>query len=133
MCAIATRQLGVGCLVACHVHLWAAALSAVAVLLVADIVLPLPLLLLQNTRDVIMREFRSGSSRVLITTDLLARGIDVQQVRMRAAGHSSSSSNSNSNPFRDTPALLWALCERSVPPLPVQCVGSSAMGRGSFT
>lgn len=34
---------------------------------------------LQNTRDVIMREFRSGSSRVLITTDLLARGIDVQQ------------------------------------------------------
>jgi ERCC4-related helicase len=36
----------------------------------------------QNTRDVIMREFRSGSSRVLITTDLLARGIDVQQVRL---------------------------------------------------
>lgn len=35
----------------------------------------------QNTRDVIMREFRSGSSRVLITTDLLARGIDVQQVQ----------------------------------------------------
>ena len=35
----------------------------------------------QNTRDVIMREFRSGSSRVLITTDLLARGIDVQQVK----------------------------------------------------
>lgn len=34
----------------------------------------------QNARDVIMREFRSGSSRVLITTDLLARGIDVQQV-----------------------------------------------------
>merc|ERR1712181_122427 len=34
----------------------------------------------QKERDVIMREFRSGSSRVLITTDLLARGIDVQQV-----------------------------------------------------
>jgi len=31
---------------------------------------------------VIMREFRSGSSRVLITTDLLARGIDVQQVSL---------------------------------------------------
>ena len=29
-----------------------------------------------------MREFRSGSSRVLITTDLLARGIDVQQVSL---------------------------------------------------
>lgn len=43
----------------------------------------------QNTRDVIMREFRSGSSRVLITTDLLARGIDVQQVRYicTRAGH----------------------------------------------
>merc|ERR1711983_310560 len=36
----------------------------------------------QNERDVIMREFRSGSSRVLITTDLLARGIDVQQVSL---------------------------------------------------
>lgn len=34
----------------------------------------------QNDRDIIMREFRSGSSRVLISTDLLARGIDVQQV-----------------------------------------------------
>ncbi|VDO33157.1 unnamed protein product [Haemonchus placei] len=36
----------------------------------------------QQDRDVIMREFRSGSSRVLITTDLLARGIDVQQVSL---------------------------------------------------
>nr|XP_011470735.1 PREDICTED: eukaryotic initiation factor 4A-9 [Fragaria vesca subsp. vesca] len=36
----------------------------------------------QNNRDIIMREFRSGSSRVLITTDLLARGIDVQQVSL---------------------------------------------------
>jgi len=33
-------------------------------------------------RDGIMKEFRSGSSRVLITTDLLARGIDVQQVSL---------------------------------------------------
>jgi translation initiation factor 4A len=29
-----------------------------------------------------MQEFRSGSSRVLISTDLLARGIDVQQVSL---------------------------------------------------
>lgn len=29
-----------------------------------------------------MNEFRTGSSRVLITTDLLARGIDVQQVSL---------------------------------------------------
>ncbi|KAF6161028.1 hypothetical protein GIB67_007669 [Kingdonia uniflora] len=36
----------------------------------------------QNPRDGIMQEFRSGSSRVLITTDLLARGIDVQQVSL---------------------------------------------------
>jgi len=38
--------------------------------------------LAQTERDLIMREFRSGSSRVLITTDLLARGIDVQQVSL---------------------------------------------------
>jgi len=36
----------------------------------------------QAEREVIMREFRSGSSRVLITTDLLARGIDVQQISL---------------------------------------------------
>lgn len=36
----------------------------------------------QKERDTIMREFRSGSTRVLITTDLLARGIDVQQVSL---------------------------------------------------
>jgi len=36
----------------------------------------------QQEREVIMKEFRSGSSRVLITTDLLARGIDVQQVSL---------------------------------------------------
>jgi len=28
----------------------------------------------------VMKQFRSGAVRVLITTDLLARGIDVQQV-----------------------------------------------------
>ncbi|VVC44477.1 RNA helicase, DEAD-box type, Q motif,Helicase, C-terminal,ATP-dependent RNA helicase DEAD-box, conserved [Cinara cedri] len=36
----------------------------------------------QRQRELIMRQFRSGSSRVLITTDLLARGIDVQQVSL---------------------------------------------------
>ncbi|XP_009758623.1 eukaryotic initiation factor 4A-10-like isoform X2 [Nicotiana sylvestris] len=34
----------------------------------------------QKTRDIIMREFCSGSSSILITTDLSARVIDVQQV-----------------------------------------------------
>ena len=29
-----------------------------------------------------MKEFRTGCSRVLITTDLLARGIDIQQVSL---------------------------------------------------
>uniref|UniRef100_A0A2I3HT51 RNA helicase n=1 Tax=Nomascus leucogenys TaxID=61853 RepID=A0A2I3HT51_NOMLE len=36
----------------------------------------------QKERDVTMREYLSGSSRVLITTDLLARGIDVQQLSL---------------------------------------------------
>jgi translation initiation factor 4A len=36
----------------------------------------------QQERTNIMKEFRSGASRVLITTDLLARGIDVQQVSL---------------------------------------------------
>ncbi|CAE7169752.1 unnamed protein product [Rhizoctonia solani] len=36
----------------------------------------------QNVREGIMKDFRSGTSRVLITTDLLARGIDVQQVSL---------------------------------------------------
>lgn len=34
----------------------------------------------QVTRDLIMKEFRTASTRILISTDLLARGIDVQQV-----------------------------------------------------
>jgi len=34
----------------------------------------------QNERDRVMREFISGSSRVLIATNIVARGIDVQQV-----------------------------------------------------
>ncbi|ORZ30415.1 DEAD-domain-containing protein [Catenaria anguillulae PL171] len=36
----------------------------------------------QNERSKIMDDFRSGAARVLITTDLLARGIDVQQVSL---------------------------------------------------
>lgn len=36
----------------------------------------------QTDRDLIMKEFRTGSTRVLITTDLLCRGIDVQQVSL---------------------------------------------------
>ena len=35
-----------------------------------------------KTRNNILKEFRSGATRVLITTDLLARGIDVQQVSL---------------------------------------------------
>jgi len=34
----------------------------------------------QKERDAIMKIFRSGETRVLITTDVWARGIDVQQV-----------------------------------------------------
>ncbi|XP_010557567.1 PREDICTED: DEAD-box ATP-dependent RNA helicase 2 [Tarenaya hassleriana] len=36
----------------------------------------------QKERDEIMNQFRSGESRVLITTDVWARGIDVQQVSL---------------------------------------------------
>jgi len=36
----------------------------------------------QKQREILMKEFRTGTSRVLITTDLLARGIDVQQVSL---------------------------------------------------
>ncbi|KAI3942402.1 hypothetical protein MKW92_037707 [Papaver armeniacum] len=36
----------------------------------------------QRERDAIMKEFRSGDTRVLITTDVWARGIDVQQVSL---------------------------------------------------
>jgi len=34
----------------------------------------------KGEREKVMATFRSGSSRVLITTDLLSRGIDVQHV-----------------------------------------------------
>ena len=36
----------------------------------------------QEARDKVMDEFRSGTSRVLIATDLWGRGIDVQQVSL---------------------------------------------------
>ena len=36
----------------------------------------------QKERNAIMEEFRSGASRVLITTDVWARGLDVQQVSL---------------------------------------------------
>ena len=36
----------------------------------------------QKEHDVAMREFRTGSSRVLIATDLFARKIDVAQISL---------------------------------------------------
>jgi len=38
--------------------------------------------MVQSERDEIMKSFRSGENRVLITTDIWARGIDVQQVSL---------------------------------------------------
>lgn len=38
--------------------------------------------MLQKERDSIMQDFRQGNSRVLISTDVWARGIDVQQVSL---------------------------------------------------
>lgn len=36
----------------------------------------------QKEREEIMKQFRTGSSRVLIATDLLGRGIDIQQITL---------------------------------------------------
>ena len=36
----------------------------------------------QNERNHIVQEFRDGKTRLLLTTDLLARGIDVQQINL---------------------------------------------------
>jgi translation initiation factor 4A len=38
--------------------------------------------MLQKEREEIMKEFRVGQTRILITTDILARGIDIQQVSL---------------------------------------------------
>ena len=38
--------------------------------------------MIQKEREEIMKEFRSGKTRILITTDILARGIDIQQVSL---------------------------------------------------
>ena len=40
----------------------------------------------QKERDAIMAEFRAGTTRVLITTDVWARGLDVQQASSLAFG-----------------------------------------------
>jgi ATP-dependent RNA helicase len=36
----------------------------------------------EEERELIMKEFREGKTRVLITTDILSRGIDIQQVSL---------------------------------------------------
>lgn len=36
--------------------------------------------MVQNDRDKVVKSFRNGSTRILIATDIIARGIDVQQV-----------------------------------------------------
>jgi len=38
--------------------------------------------MMQKEREHVMSDFRTGSTRILITTDMLARGIDVQQVSL---------------------------------------------------
>jgi superfamily II DNA/RNA helicase len=38
--------------------------------------------MIQKEREEIMNEFRKGKTRILITTDILSRGIDVQQVSL---------------------------------------------------
>ena len=36
----------------------------------------------QGERDTVIKEFRDGKTRILLTTDLLSRGIDIPQVNM---------------------------------------------------
>ena len=38
--------------------------------------------MVQKEREEIMKEFRTGTTRILITTDILSRGIDIQQVSL---------------------------------------------------
>ena len=38
--------------------------------------------LMTNERETIMNQFRSGEIRILLSTDLLSRGIDVQQLSL---------------------------------------------------
>eukprot|EP00775_Hariotina_reticulata_P009405 gene9405-9569_t len=42
----------------------------------------------QKEREAIMAEFRAGTSRVLISTDVWARGLDVQQLYIHRIGRS---------------------------------------------
>lgn len=36
----------------------------------------------QQERNLIMNEFKKGATRILVSTDLLSRGIDIQQISM---------------------------------------------------
>lgn len=38
--------------------------------------------MMQQERNLIMNEFKKGATRVLVSTDLLSRGIDIQQISM---------------------------------------------------
>jgi len=38
--------------------------------------------MMQKEREDIMKDFRIGNTRLLITTDILSRGIDIQQVSL---------------------------------------------------
>lgn len=42
--------------------------------------------MLSKDRDWVVKEFRDGVTKILITTNVLARGFDVLQVKLETAG-----------------------------------------------
>jgi superfamily II DNA/RNA helicase len=61
----------------------------------------------QKERDAIMSEFRGGSTRVLITTDVWARGLDVQQASLVASFSSVHLLLASNTCLHDAPLDYW--------------------------
>ncbi|CAL5391989.1 unnamed protein product [Camellia sinensis] len=94
----------------------------------------------QKERDAIMAEFRAGETRVLITTDVWAQGLDVQQdLRMEKKSSdlyvpdsSNNSSNGGKNGWNSSASVITVEEEAPlIPPLRVSHLGRSQLGSHS--